>query len=66
MRGEVSEGMICAEDEIGLGTSHAGIMVLDEKAVIGTPAKEYFNIFDYCFLKFIIKLFVIKLILKFF
>ncbi|OFX83279.1 MAG: phenylalanine--tRNA ligase subunit beta [Bacteroidetes bacterium GWF2_33_16] len=44
MRGEVSEGMICAEDEIGLGTSHAGIMVLDEKAVIGTPAKEYFNI----------------------
>jgi len=44
MRGEVSEGMICAEDEIGLGSSHAGIMVLDEKAVIGTPAKEYFNI----------------------
>ncbi|MDX9697486.1 MAG: phenylalanine--tRNA ligase subunit beta [Bacteroidales bacterium] len=44
MRGEVSEGMICAEDEIGLGTSHAGIMVLDEKAVIGTPAKEYFNV----------------------
>jgi len=44
MRGEVSEGMICAEDEIGLGTSHAGIMVLDEKAIIGTPAKEYFNV----------------------
>ncbi len=44
MRGEVSEGMICAEDEVGLGTSHAGIMVLDEKAIIGTPAKEYFNV----------------------
>lgn len=44
MRGEVSEGMICAEDEIGLGTSHAGIMVLDQEAAIGTPAKEYFNI----------------------
>ncbi|MGE0089683.1 MAG: phenylalanine--tRNA ligase subunit beta [Bacteroidales bacterium] len=44
MRGEVSEGMICAEDEIGLGTSHAGIMVLDEKAIIGTPAKKYFNV----------------------
>lgn len=44
MRGEPSEGMICAEDEIGLGTSHDGIMVLDESAKIGTPAKEYFNI----------------------
>ncbi|MCK5028759.1 MAG: phenylalanine--tRNA ligase subunit beta, partial [Bacteroidales bacterium] len=44
MRGEPSEGMICAEDEIGLGTSHDGIMVLDESAKIGMPAKEYFNI----------------------
>lgn len=44
MRGEPSEGMICAEDEIGLGTSHDGIMVLEESAKIGTPAKEYFNI----------------------
>jgi phenylalanyl-tRNA synthetase beta chain len=44
MRGEISEGMICAEDEIGLGTSHAGIMVLDEKAIIGTPAKEYLTL----------------------
>ncbi|HAN17237.1 MAG: phenylalanine--tRNA ligase subunit beta [Bacteroidetes bacterium GWC2_33_15] len=44
MRGEPSEGMICAEDEIGLGTSHAGIMVLDEKAQTGTPAKEYFKV----------------------
>jgi len=44
MRGELSEGMICAEDEIGLGTSHDGIMVLDDSAKIGMPAKEYFNI----------------------
>ena len=36
--------MICAEDEIGLGDSHDGIMVLPENAVIGTPAKDYFNI----------------------
>lgn len=44
IRGEVSEGMICAEDEIGLGDSHAGIMVLDDKAVPGTQAAQYFNI----------------------
>ncbi|UKJ08721.1 phenylalanine--tRNA ligase subunit beta [Solitalea lacus] len=50
IRGEVSEGMICAEDEIGLGESHAGIMVLPEDAPIGMPAKEYFKIEDdYCF-----------------
>lgn len=46
IRGEVSEGMICAEDEIGLGESHAGIMVLPEAAVVGTAVKEYFNIQD--------------------
>ncbi|MBB3057428.1 phenylalanine--tRNA ligase subunit beta [Mucilaginibacter gotjawali] len=46
IRGEASEGMICAEDEIGLGTDHAGIMVLDENAVVGTPAKAYFKIND--------------------
>ncbi len=46
IRGEVSEGMICAEDEIGLGTSHDGIMVLDVLAKIGTPAAAYFNIED--------------------
>jgi len=44
IRGEISEGMICAEDELGLGTSHEGIMVLDQNAVPGTPAGEYFNI----------------------
>ena len=44
IRGEFSEGMICAEDEIGLGTSHEGIMVLDKSAVPGTPAKKYFDI----------------------
>jgi phenylalanyl-tRNA synthetase beta chain len=46
IRGEVSEGMICAEDELGLGSSHQGIMVLDPEAKPGTPAKEYFNIED--------------------
>jgi phenylalanyl-tRNA synthetase beta chain len=46
IRGEVSEGMICAEDEIGLGKSHDGIMVLPSEAVIGTLAKDYFNLPD--------------------
>jgi len=46
IRGEVSEGMICAEDEIGLGTDHAGIMVLAADAIVGTPAKQYFNVND--------------------
>jgi phenylalanyl-tRNA synthetase beta chain len=44
IRGEVSEGMICAEDEIGLGTDHSGIMVLDTDMPTGTPAREIFNI----------------------
>ncbi|MCW5909469.1 MAG: phenylalanine--tRNA ligase subunit beta [Cyclobacteriaceae bacterium] len=44
IRGEVSEGMICAEDEIGLGESHAGIMVLDTPVANGTPAAEFFNV----------------------
>ena len=44
IRGKVSEGMICAEDELGLGNSHDGIMVLPEDAPIGMPAKEYFNV----------------------
>ncbi len=46
LRGEPSEGMICAEDELGLGTSHDGIMVLDPKIKTGTLAKDYFNIED--------------------
>lgn len=50
IRGEASEGMICAEDEIGLGTSHAGIMILPDELKAGTPAAEYFNIErDYVF-----------------
>ncbi len=44
LRGIESNGMICAEDEIGLGTDHAGIIVLPETAVPGTPAKDYYNI----------------------
>jgi phenylalanyl-tRNA synthetase beta chain len=44
IRGEVSEGMICAEDEIGLGESHAGIMVLTTDAPNGTPASKFFNV----------------------
>jgi phenylalanyl-tRNA synthetase beta chain len=43
IRGETSEGMICAEDELGLGNSHAGIMVLDADAPIGIPAADYLN-----------------------
>ncbi|MBK0382673.1 phenylalanine--tRNA ligase subunit beta [Pedobacter sp. SD-b] len=46
IRGEVSEGMICAEDEIGLGKGHDGIMVLSEDAPIGTLAKDYFKLND--------------------
>ena len=44
IRGEVSEGMICAEDELGLGTSHAGIMVLPQETPVGTSAAHFFNI----------------------
>jgi phenylalanyl-tRNA synthetase beta chain len=44
IRGEVSEGMICAEDELGLGSSHDGIMVLDNNAQSGLAAADYFNI----------------------
>jgi phenylalanyl-tRNA synthetase beta chain len=44
IRGAASEGMICAEDEIGLGQSHAGIMVLDTDLPDGTPAAEYFGL----------------------
>jgi len=44
IRGEVSEGMICAEDELGLGNSHAGIMVLPDDACVGQKASDYFGI----------------------
>lgn len=44
IRGQVSEGMICAEDEIGLGESHDGIMVLPADVVVGTPASDYFKV----------------------
>lgn len=44
IRGEESNGMICAEDEIGIGTSHAGIIVLPEDVQVGTLAKDYYNI----------------------
>jgi phenylalanyl-tRNA synthetase beta chain len=44
IRGAVSEGMICAEDEIGMGTSHEGIMILSKEAKIGTAVKDYFKI----------------------
>ncbi len=46
IRGEVSEGMICAEDEIGLGHNHDGIMELKADAIIGLAAKDYFNLQD--------------------
>ena len=46
IRGVESFGMICAEDEIGVGTSHDGIIVLPTDTVPGTPAREYYNITD--------------------
>ena len=44
IRGEESHGMICAEDELGLGKDHDGILVLDKNLSVGTPASEVFNI----------------------
>ena len=44
IRGEESHGMICAEDELGLGSSHEGIMVLDNSVKVGTAASEHFDI----------------------
>ncbi|RNL87066.1 phenylalanine--tRNA ligase subunit beta [Sinomicrobium pectinilyticum] len=46
IRGEESHGMICAEDELGLGKSHDGIMVLDENLAPGTPCSEIFKVED--------------------
>ena len=44
IRGEVSEGMICSEDEVGLGDDHSGIVVLPEDVQVGMPAKDYYRI----------------------
>lgn len=44
IRGELSQGMLCAEDEIGLGESHAGILVLPAETPIGKPVSELFNV----------------------
>lgn len=50
IRGEVSEGMLCGEDEIGLGSSHAGIVELDSDAAVGSLVKSYYQMEDdYCY-----------------
>lgn len=50
IRGEISQGMICSEDELGLGISHEGIMVLSEEVIPGTSASDYFEVEeDYVF-----------------
>lgn len=46
IRGVESLGMLCAEDELGIGTDHAGIIELPEDAVVGTAARDYYNIED--------------------
>jgi phenylalanyl-tRNA synthetase beta chain len=46
LRGEVSEGMICAEDELGLGSNHDGIMVLNKDLKSGTPISEIFDLYE--------------------
>lgn len=46
IRGEVSEGMICAEDELSLGLSHDGIMVLPDSYAVGKPASDYFEVYE--------------------
>jgi phenylalanyl-tRNA synthetase beta chain len=44
IRGQMSEGMICAEDELGLGTNHDGIIVLPDSVTVGTKASEYYQV----------------------
>ncbi|MGF7230917.1 phenylalanine--tRNA ligase subunit beta [Arachidicoccus sp.] len=46
IRGEESFGMLCAEDELGLGESHAGIMILPKEVKVGTPASKYFSVYE--------------------
>lgn len=46
IRGQLSEGMICAEDELGLGHSHEGILVLDPSVPVGRPAAEIFKVYN--------------------
>ncbi|WP_437921340.1 phenylalanine--tRNA ligase subunit beta [Sphingobacterium sp. LRF_L2] len=46
IRGEVSEGMLCGEDEIGLGSSHAGLVELADSAVVGSLVKDYYELTD--------------------
>jgi len=46
IRGEESHGMLCAEDELGLGTSHDGIMVLDDDLEIGSTLAKHFDVED--------------------
>ena len=46
IRGVESRGMICAEDEIGVGTDHSGIIVLPADVAVGTPARDYYGIDD--------------------
>lgn len=64
IRGEVSQGMICAEDEIGIGESHAGIMVLDTDLPNGTPAAEYFKVTNGVFLGSFLTIIFFPLILS--
>lgn len=45
IRGVVSEGMLCAEDEIGISDDHSGILVLDDKAEVGKPLNEILNVY---------------------
>lgn len=52
IRGVESFGMICAEDELGIGTSHEGIMVLPDAAVVGTPAKDYLGLETYAVIEY--------------
>ena len=51
IRGEVSEGMICAEDEVGLSGNHDGILVLNNEAIVGSDVKDLFDLQDDCLIE---------------